>query len=520
MRKIITIALSIIMSGSIATHAMDNEKTLSFPSAEGYGKYTVGGRGGTVYEVTNLNNSGKGSLRAAIEAKGPRTVVFRVSGTIELESALNIRNPYITIAGQTAPGDGICIKNYPLIINADQVIVRYIRARVGDQAGREDDAVSSRFHKNIIIDHVSASWSVDETFSIYHCDSVTVQWCIIAESLYKSNHSKGSHGFGGICGSNHSTYHHNLIAHHSSRNLRMCSATGYFDYRNNVIYNWGYNSCYGGENKQDGFTDYDFTYINLMGNYYKPGPATNTGEVNYRIANPSLRNDVSDYGKWYIADNHMAGYPNVTVNNWLGVHPSGGASHKQYVKADSPWTSMEINYQTAENAYEDVLKYAGASAVRDNTDKRIINDVRTGTATCEGTAYKENRGSRLKNPALICGIIDSQTDTDGWPELKSLTPPDDSDHDGMPDKWETAHGLNPDNPDDGKTITANGYTNLENYLNTLTEQDRDNISAGMTSIISRHSNSHTDVYTLSGRRLHSNHTDRIYIKDRQKTIRR
>lgn len=174
-----------------------NAQQLAFPTAEGYGKYAKGGRGGAVYEVTNLGDSGPGSLRAAVEASGPRTVVFRVSGTIELESPLRIENPYITIAGQTAPGDGICLRRNPLSIDADHVIIRYLRVRLGDESGGDYDAVSSRFTEHIILDHISASWSVDECMSVYHCDSITVQWCIVSESMSRSNHIKGSHGFGG-----------------------------------------------------------------------------------------------------------------------------------------------------------------------------------------------------------------------------------------------------------------------------------------------------------------------------------
>ena len=247
---------------------------LAFPGAEGYGKFTVGGRGGKVFEVTNLNDKGPGSLRAAVDAKGPRTVVFRVSGNIELESPIRIKNPFITIAGQTAPGDGICLKNHPLSIDADQVIVRYIRIRPGDVSGNDYDAVSSRYTKHMILDHISASWSIDECVSVYHCDSITIQWCLIAESLYGSNHIKGHHGFGGIWGSNYSTYHHNLLAHHSSRNPRMASGAGYTDYRNNVIFNWGYQSCYGGEAFQTGNDEFNFSRFNIVSNYYKPGPAT------------------------------------------------------------------------------------------------------------------------------------------------------------------------------------------------------------------------------------------------------
>ena len=211
---------------------------LAFPTAEGYGKYTVGGRGGAVYEVTNLNDSGEGSLRAGVEASGPRTIVFRISGTIDLKSDMRIKHPYITIAGQTAPGDGITLRGYPLLIDADEVIVRYIRVRLGDESGDATDAITSRFTNNLILDHVSASWSEDETVSIYHGKNLTVQWCVISESLYQSNHPKGNHGYGGIWGSNYSTFHHNLIANHSNRNPRFASGCGNVDYRNNVVYNW------------------------------------------------------------------------------------------------------------------------------------------------------------------------------------------------------------------------------------------------------------------------------------------
>jgi pectate lyase len=290
---------------------------IAFPGAEGYGKYSKGGRGGDVYEVTNLNDNGKGSLREAVEASGPRTVVFRVSGTIILDSPLSIKNPYITIAGQTAPGDGICIRRHPLNIGADHVIIRYLRVRLGDESGNDYDAVSSRYTKHLILDHISASWSVDECVSIYHCDSITVQWCLISESMSKSNHVKGSHGFGGIWGSNHGTYHHNLLAHHSSRNPRMASGSGNTDYRNNVIYNWGYQSLYGGEKFQQGNDKFNFSNFNIVANHYKPGPATRPGEVMYRIANPSYRSEV-DYGQWYITENVVEGNEIVSADNWNG----------------------------------------------------------------------------------------------------------------------------------------------------------------------------------------------------------
>ena len=369
---------------------------LAFPTAEGYGKYTIGGRGGAVYEVTNLNDSGEGSLRAAVEASGPRTVVFKVSGTIDLKSAIGIKHPFITIAGQTAPGDGICLKNYPLNISADNVIIRYLRVRLGDLSGRADDAVSSRFVKHLIVDHVSASWSEDEVMSIYHCDSITVQWCIISEALFNSNHPDDAntsvdapHGFGGIWGSNYSSYHHNLIADNASRNIRMASGSGYTDYRNNVIYNWGYNTCYGGENQQVGDPKFSFSKFNIVNNYYKPGPATEPGERAYRITNPAFRNDTSDFGKWYVAGNVVEGNSKVTADNWNGgVQPKGGKANLKVVKLDEPWLSMPVNQQSAKEAFNLVLQNAGATLPkRDPVDTRIVNDAKHGFATYGGKAY-------------------------------------------------------------------------------------------------------------------------------------
>ena len=379
-----------ILALFIGTIQAQDNKPLAFPTAEGYGKYTVGGRGGKVYEVTNLNDSGEGSLRAAVEAEGPRTVVFRVSGTIDLKRALSIKNPYITIAGQTAPGDGICIKRYPLNIGADEVIIRYIRVRLGNETGNDTDAISCRYRKNIILDHVSASWSIDETMSVYHCENVTIQWCMITESLFNSNHVKGSHGFGGIWGSNNSSYHHNLIAHHSSRNVRWASGGGNNDYRNNVLYNWGYNSSYGGEKQQVGNPKFSSFKINFVSNYYKPGPATLAGEVSYRIVNPSYRGE-NDYGMWYVANNVVEGNEKVSADNWNGgVQPKGGEKMLKKFRLDAPWNSMKINEQSPEEAYKTVLANAGCTLPkRDVIDNRIVDEVRNGYATYEGASYKK-----------------------------------------------------------------------------------------------------------------------------------
>ena len=436
---------------------------LAFPGAEGYGKYTVGGRGGEVYEVINLDDSGPGSLRAAVEASGPRTVVFRVSGTIKLNSALTISNPYITIAGQTAPGDGICLRKYPLVVSANQVIIRYIRVRLGHESRRNLDAFTARYIKNLIVDHVSASWGDDETLTVYHCDSVTVQWCIVSETLNRG----GSHGFGGIWGSNYGSYHHNLIAHNVSRNPRIASGCGNFDFRNNVIYNWGYQSIYGGESQQVNKPEYNFSNINLVANFFKPGPATTPGEVSYRIADPWTRNGADDYGKWYIADNYMVGNARVTANNWNGgVQPKDGSEFIKVFKLDQPWPAMPVNQQTAEEAYASVLENVGAILPkRDAVDARIIDETRNGYATYEGIRYEILKA--VPDSSKNCGIIESHLQVGGWPELKSETAPIDTDHDGMPDDWENKNKLNKENPDDRNIVGPDGYTMLEKYLNSI-----------------------------------------------------
>ena len=429
----------------------------SFPGAEGHGSRTRGGRGGKVIAVTNLHDSGPGSLRDAIEAEGPRIVVFRVSGTIDLKSTLSITHPYITIAGQTAPGDGVAIKRYPLSIDADEVILRYLRVRLGDETGDDADAISSRYRKNIIVDHVSASWSVDEVLSIYHCEDATVQWSVISESLYDSAHVKGTHGFGGIWGCDRGTYHHNLLAHHTSRNPRLASGAGHTDLRNNVIYNWGFHSTYGGEKQQVGNPNFNFTTVNMVANYYKPGPATESGAVRHRIVSPSSREGASDFGQWYVADNYMVGEPKVSADNWAGgVQPQGGDTHIKVLKLAAPWDAMPIRQQTAEEAYRLVLQHAGASLPkRDSIDARIIEEVRTGTAR-----FGETFGGGGK------GIINSPAAVGGWPHLASRPAPPDTDGDGMPDPWESRHGLNAHDVADGsKDLDGDGYTNVEEYLN-------------------------------------------------------
>lgn len=418
----------------------------AFPGAEGFGARATGGRGGRVIAVTNLDDSGPGSLRAALAGEGSRTVVFRVSGNIALESNLKLKSGDVTIAGQTAPGDGVCLQNYGLALSgANNVIIRYLRVRPGDTAGVELDAFGGREGENIIVDHCSMSWSIDECVSIYGgARNVTVQWCLISESLYQSAHAKGHHGFGGIWGGRNASWHHNLLAHHSSRNPRIPGKNEdqVIDLRNNVIYNWGYNSCYGGDGD---------VQVNLINNVYKPGPATRES-VRARIANPSQG---SRPNNWWIGGNLAAASPEVTADNWRGVHPAGGAA-ADALRAPKPFDVAPVTTHAANDAYELVLRNAGATLPRrDPVDARVVEEVRTGTARF-GETY-EGGGK---------GIIDSQKAVGGWPPLRSTAAPPDSDGDGMPDGWERQFGLDPNDPGDGtRDEDKDGYTNLEESLN-------------------------------------------------------
>lgn len=432
---------------------------IAFPGADGFGKYTTGGRGGRVIEVTSLNDNGPGSLRDAIRRKGSRTIVFRVSGTINLQTELKVNNGDLTIAGQTAPGDGITLANHSFVISANNVIVRFIRCRLGDLSQSQEDAFTVTGSNSVIIDHCSFSWSVDEVASCYKNSNTTMQWCIISESMAKSSHAKGEHGYGGIWGGSKASFHHNLLAHNSSRNPRFNGArfaanwNEHVDFRNNVIYNWGFNSAYGGEPSE---TDGAKAKINMVNNYFKPGPATKKGKVYYRILEPLAMKNFG-YSFWHIDGNYMEGNDQVTKDNWgLGVQEVS-YTIKKAIRSDSPFEYIIETNHSALQAYELVLHYAGCVRPKiDAVDARIINEVRSGTATFGGSWGKNS------------GIIDSQKDVGGWPELESIEPPADSDHDGMPDEWETRHKLNMNDPSDGSLYTlSKEYTNLEVYLNGL-----------------------------------------------------
>ena len=423
----------------------------AFPGAEGAGRYTTGGRGGDVYIVTTLADSvtgaPHGSLRWALNKTGPRTIVFAVSGNIELQRKLFISKGDVTIAGQTAPGDGICIKNHTVSIDADNVIIRYIRFRPGNDIPAEEpkDAISCIRHTNIIIDHCSMSWSVDEAASFYDNRNVTLQWCLISESLYNAGHPKGKHGFGGIWGGMGASFHHNLLASHSSRNPRFCGAryhpdtreTEVVDFRNNVIFNWGYNSAYGGEMGQQ----------NMIKNYYKAGPATKKSVI-HRIVEP-----FDSEGRWYINGNYVRGSAMISSDNWAGG-VQGDFASQQDIRVNKPFNAAPVTTHNARKAYRLVLKHAGAVLPqRDAVDTRIIRETRTGKCT-----FGDSYGPRT-------GIIDSQRNTEGWPMLRTYDVKTDTDRDGMPDEWERMNNLDPGNPEDRNKISSSGYTMLEEYLN-------------------------------------------------------
>lgn len=431
---------------------------------QGGGSQTVGGSGGATYVVTTLedaidpatNKGVAGTLRHAVEQGDARLIIFRVAGTINLVKPLTITKGNLTIAGQSAPGDGICIADYPIIIkNAENIIIRFIRVRLGTKSLEKDkntdyDALSINNSKNIVIDHCSFSWSVDECVSCYGNENFTLQYCFITESLRNAGHVKGAHGYGGIWGGTNASFHHNLLAHHDSRNPRFDhdfvdnTCYGPIDYVNNMVYNWGGNSTYGGESVNHRRT------INMIANYYKHGPSTSP---KYRLLNATTycTNCISSGkvqpGSFYLADNYMYGNPSVTADNWSGVivDKDGTATVSDCKSSTRHAMTYEITIQSAEDAYETVLVKAGCSLVRDAVDTRIVSDVRNSSGK----------------------LIDKPSDVGGYPTY-SGTLPLDLDRDGIPDEWEREHGLNPNFYSDSRTQTlVEGYTNLEVYLNSI-----------------------------------------------------
>lgn len=549
MKKVLLTNLMLILCLLMPGMAMAQQRE-AFPGAEGYGRLTTGGRGGKVYHVTNLNDSGEGSFRAAVDATGTRTIVFDVSGTIFLKSPLNLRNGNVTIAGQTAPGDGICIADYPFAIKANNVIIRFMRFRIGDRnIDKADfnadgaDGLGALDCKNIIVDHCSVSWSLDECLSFGGNTNTTVQWCIVSQSMKRGGHSKGNHGYGGNWGGSGASYHHNLLAHHDSRVPRLgprptTQLDERMDMRNNVMYNPGGNGCYGGEGMN----------VNIVNNYYKPSSATKPGRYQTRIAGIGIRtidycldkaavasrfnaimgtnytkanvscgvNNLGNYisvggkryffsegsetvdidgtpltlawnaygpalhklGTYYVTGNANSKNPSVAQDNWkYGMYNQIDNSYsendnffteqkKQDMKIDTPIEYVYTTTHTAEKAYEKVLAYAGASLSRDALDKIIVSDAQTGKCTFGTNGIIDNQdevyyGATNNLPA---------GSADRWPALASKPASVDTDGDGMPDEWEKANGLDPNNGNDGKVVTKDGYTNLEHYINSLVEE--------------------------------------------------
>lgn len=462
--SLLTVALQLAGCAQQLQPLAAENTPVAFPGAEGFGKYTSGGRGGKVMIVTNLNDDGEGSFRKAATGKEARIIVFAVSGTIHLNSSISIKGN-ATIAGQTAPGDGICIADKSVQLGGDNIIIRYMRFRLGDkwqrQAGMVDgsggeDAFGGGGKKNIIIDHCTFSWSNDECFSVYNGDSTTLQWNIISEPLNYSYHFETGdkdwehHGFGGIWGGRHLTAHHNLFAHCNNRNPRFNGnrqgIREFADYVNNVVYNWGSNTVYAGEGG-----DY-----NIVNNYFKYGPSTNKN-VRFRIVSPG-RTETIPYGKWYVDGNYVDEAKDMTKNNWLGVIMGNGGTEedKRTAVVDKPHPAEKINIQPAETAFEAVMAYAGASYRRDTLDQRIINDVKNRT----GFIIDVQGRYPAHSPFDIT--------LNAWPALISLPAPADSDKDGMPDEWEKNNGLDPNDASDAaKATLAKIYTNVEVYINSI-----------------------------------------------------
>jgi pectate lyase len=499
-------------------------QTPAFPGAEGGGKFTTGGRAGAVYFVTSLGdaNTGdaatrEGTLRWCLGRSGAKTIVFRVSGIIHLTSQLNISSN-TTIAGQTAPGDGICLADNTTRLNGDNIIVRYLRFRMGDEKNVENDAFWGREHKNIIIDHCSMSWSTDECASFYDNTDFTLQWCLLSESLRVSVHGKGTHGYGGIWGGHTASFHHNLFAHHDSRNPRMCGARysnradlELVDFRNNVIYNWGGNSGYAGEGGS----------YNFINNYYKPGPASsNRTRIFQPYADDGKNSQAAGvWGKFYVDGNYMSGSAAVTNDNWQGITPNSSSKNKNELKATVPFEVPVVTTHSASITYSKVRELVGASLVRDVVDERIIREVTDSTYT-----YTGSKGSTR-------GLIDSQADVGGWPAYNSNPAPEDADRDGIPDGW-LAQNYPGKQAND---LNEGGYTYLEVYLNSLVQHITDkqmtdalvgvpvvasgsirptvyyDYAAGELRVISSMPVIQTSIYSLQGSPLQKIHTAGVYI---------
>ncbi len=523
MKKLLLGVASLLLCGGFV---FADDEVPAFPGAEGHGRYVTGGRGGKVIHVTNLNDSGTGSLRWALSQSGKKIIVFDVSGYIDLKSQLNVSSN-TTIAGQTAPAGGITLRYYTLYFgNADNVIVRFIRSRRSQVKDVNDgaDATWGRRKNNIIIDHCSFSWSIDEVASFYDNCNFTMQWCTIAEGLANPGHSKGAHSYGGIWGGKEASFHHNFIAHVQNRAPRFNGAryewttwdkTKYentvdaerVDFRNNLLYNWGNgNGSYGGPGGG---------YINIVNNYYKAGPGTKNKTRVTQVSvgssdNSTNTNLIGLASRYFIEGNYVTAASKPENYDWSGVTIDSGLTQidgETYIPDTNHWFGSKVTYvkdsqdrdcvslkldepidcgtittQSAETVYEKVMEYVGASLYRDAVDARYMEECSTGTVTYHGKEpYVDSSGNKyaISNTEGILDFIndpegEENVNTASYPELPSLSHPEDfdADGDGMADEWERQNGLDPADPNDANLYTVDSrgmYTNIEVYINQLVE---------------------------------------------------
>ncbi len=457
----------------------------AFPGAYGGGMYSFGGRGGKVLVVNTLNDDGPGSFREACEAGGPRIVVFNIAGIIRLKDRLRIRAPYITIAGNTAPGDGVCIAGNTVELETHDVVIRYMRFRRGETDARDrNDSIGGNPIGNVIIDHVSASWGLDENMSMYrHMYSppeggkdlklptvnITIQNSIFSEGLNTYHHA-----FGSTIGGLNSTFHHNLWACNTGRNPSV-GMYGDFTFVNNVLYNYRHRTLDGGDHR---------SFFNIINNYYKPGPGTPKAAVAYRILKPESERSktvVDNFGRAYVAGNFVEGFPEISADNWKGgVQPDSKAPIEEIlpkIRSNEPTPHAHLPIESALDAYQTVLRDVGATLpIRDGVDRRIIEMVRTRTVTAtEIAASSMEKAAQVKYAqqwidelaeGVKLGFITDPKEVGGYPEYRGQPYPD-NDSDGLPNDWERTHQLNADDPADASLDRdGDGYTNIEEYIHT------------------------------------------------------
>jgi len=462
-------------------------KIPAFPGAEGGGMYSFGGRGGRVIVVTNLNDDGPGSFRAACEAAGPRIVIFNVAGIIRLTDRIRVRAPYITIAGNTAPGDGVCIAGNTVELETHDIVIRHMRFRRGamDAADR-NDAFGGNPVGNLMIDHVSASWGLDENMSMYRhmyrppgggpelklpTVNVTIQHSIFSEALNTYHHA-----FGSTIGGLNSTFHRNLWANNTGRNPSV-GMYGDFTFVNNVLFNYRHRTIDGGDQR---------SFFNIINNYLKPGPGTPDSPVRFRLLKPESERSktvIDNFGRAHVSGNVVEGNPSVSRDNWDGgvqpeVRTLNRADVLAKIKAETPFAHAPLTITTAEAAFSYVLAHAGATLpVRDAVDQRVTAMVRDGkvgkaeatpedSARASAAGYAEKWVKELEAGVRV-GFITNPAQVGGYPNYTGK-PYVDTDGDGLPDSWETAHGLNPNDVSDAVgDLNGDGYTNIEDFINGL-----------------------------------------------------